>query len=556
MKIKTQILLNCILVLFLGTLMGQGYETKILHASRGNILDRNDKTIVYNQIHYNVYIEPMLLPKNFKEEKLINELGIKKNALTACLETESKGRCVIKENLSAEEIANHKTYIEDNDFLDISRVNTRRIPSKSVAQVLGYGMQNVDLNDSIDVGTFVGQSGIEASYDTLLRGINGYEYFALNTKGKRIGSYKEGELDTKPKDGLDIKLSLDIELQKYTESLLQNKKGCVVAIEPETGEILSLASSPNYNPNRLYSLNRNSQLQQLRTQEDEPLKNRTIQSIYSAGMLLAPVNLLFALEKNHIDNHHAFDCQESEIPCWDHYPVKSIRQALSVNCRPYIHHVLSTYMNADSVENQINEWNSFALSCGFGKSLGIDLHYEKTGELLAPEQIASLHPEQIENTITSLSLGDIFASPLQFANLAAIIANRGHYFTPHLLMQDSVWKKETVSVEKKHYFEIVEGMFKQVNQPDGIAKEAKVEKTSVSALLSTIENSTTEKNHSAIIAFAPKEEPKIALCVFIEESADQLDWVSKIASLVIAKYLQKPIHPKKEQSVKTATIGY
>ena len=535
----------------------------IQYPARGLIYDRNGELLVYNEAAYDLMVIPQQV-KNMDTLGLCNLLEIKKNEFldkfnTAQDYSKYKPSTFVKEISSLSYASIQEQLFKYPGFFVQTRT-LRKYPRNSAAHILGYiGEVNqsvIDKNHYYRSGDYIGKSGIESSYEDLLRGTRGVKRILVDVHNREKGSYQNGLTDTAAVTGTTIYTSIDIKLQEYGEQLMKNKIGSIVAIDPETGEILSLISSPNYNPNLLVGRDVQKNYPALSTDSLNPLFNRAIMAKYPPGSIFKTVQALVALEEGVISENTGFPCIKSLVNCHNHPPANNVSESIKMSCNPYYYQVFrreiqqkrSKSIFKDS-EIGLGIWSKKVKKFGFGIDMGVDFPGVKSG--FVPD-VAFYNKWYGEgrwafSTIYSLSIGqgEVGVIPLQMANLSAIIANRGYYYIPHFIKKidktekipSQFTKKQYVGVHQKYFNLVVDGMYRVVNEPGGTARRAKInDSILVCGKTGTAQNPHGE-DHSAFIAFAPKDHPKIAIAVYVENAGFGGTWAAPIASLMMELYL-------------------
>lgn len=394
---------------------------------------------------------------------------------------------------------------------------------------------------------------MEAQYEGWLSGRRGLQYKIVDAKGNEKGPFKQGELDVRCEPGKDLVLSIDIDLQVYGEWLLSNKKGSIVAIEPATGQILAIVSNPSYDPNRLTQQAIKQHFTALEKDPDCPLFHRPIMAMYPPGSIFKLVQALIGLQEQVIVPRTQCACNKKVVNCHAHPSPVNLHQAIQYSCNPYFYHVFRAIINQNVVTDTyadtcigLQKWTWYVKGFGFGKPLGIDLPYEKGGYV--PD--AHLYDAQYgvgkwkHTTIRSLGIGqgEILITPLQMVNFAAIMANRGFYYQPHLkLVPDMDVQKYVVGIDEVHFHRIVHAMHAVVT--NGSGSRAQVKGITVCGKTGTAEN-LHGKDHAVFMGFAPLENPQIAIAVYVENAGWGARAAAAIAGLMIEKYLKRVVTRK------------
>ena len=548
-----------------------------IYPERGYIYDRNQKLLVSNQPVYDL----MAIPENitlFDTLELSKILGVPKTELKKQIKTAKtfsvKLPSIIVGKISKERnaVIQEKVWKYQGFFLQKNSVRNYPVPIAS--NLLGY-VSEVNKNDMkrdnyYRLGELIGRQGIEEYYESFLRGRKGKKFFQKDRFNRIIGSYEEGKYDV-PKEGAqNLILTIDSELQRYGEELLKNKRGGIVAIEPRTGEVLSLVSAPSYDPSILVGRKRSKNYRKLALDTlAKPLFDRGLQAQYAPGSPFKTINALVALQEGVIDDKTAYLCQKG------HYYARGM--FMECHCRPGtknnllsgIYRSCNTYFAntyrriidraGENVEEGMNIWNSHLKSFGLGNYLGYDLPVGKKGFIPDADYYNYWYKKGGWKSATVVSnaigQGELLTTPIQMANFTAAIANRGYYIQPHFLKSvsngvlDKVYEKKTTSIDSIHFEKVIEGMFQVVER--GTARVAKIRGVEMCGKTGTVENfmkidgvKTQMTDHSIFIAFAPKDDPKIALAVYVENGYWGARWAAPIASLMIEKYLNGSVKRK------------
>ena len=443
---------------------------------------------------------------------------------------------------------------------------TLRKYSKPVAShALGY-VSEVDENiirkkPYYKSGDYIGTTGIEEAYEEELRGRKGVRIFLVDVYGRVKGSYEEGKFDTTAVQGKDIISTLDLDLQEYAETLMKGKSGSVVAIQPSTGEILTLVSSPWYDPGLLVGRIRSENFAKLQADTAKPIFNRATMASYPPGSTFKPVNGLIALQEKVITPSTMFGCDPGYlfVGCHVHETPLDLAGAVKNSCNSYFCQAFRRIMenpSYKSVTEAYNKWREYLDQFGFGRPLGSDLVNERPGFLPAASFYDNRYGQGRWKALTIISMaigqGEVGASPLQMANMTAAIANRGYYYSPHIVraIGDSLNKtrglsvRHEIKIDPENFESIIKGMDAAVNGGAGAtASIAAIDSITVCGKTGTAQN-PHGKDHSIFIAFAPKEKPEIAIAVYIENAGFGATYAAPVASLIIEKYLRGTIKRK------------
>lgn len=542
---------------------------EIVYPARGLIYDRNGKLIVHNQPSYDLKIAPYEL-EAFDSTELCDILGIDIQVLRNAIETVKKSprkrRDPFIKQLSPETYGRLKEKQYKFPGFYFSNRTLRKYKYELASHLLGY-IGEVDSSEIRDdryyeQGDYIGVSGIEKSYEPYLRGEKGRRYKLIDVRGREKGAYKEGKYDNDAETGNNVTLTIDAELQAYAEKLMANYQGSVVAIEPKTGEILAFVSAPFYNPALLVGRVREDNYKKLRRDTLKPIFNRATMALYPPGSTFKTVNALVALEENIIRPETKFGCKMGyyargvSMRCHHHDTPLDLSGAIKNSCNAYFAHTYKRTIDNpdfDGSDLAYNNWREHVMSFGFGAKLGVDLPSEKRGFIPKSSYYDRYYGENRwkAHTIISNAIGqgEILTTPLQIANLAAIIANKGYYITPHTVkdiqnidtLNRLYLQKNWVDIDTSYFSVIIEGMARAVNEsPGGTAPIARHNDFIICGKTGTAEN-PHGTDHSVFMAFAPKDDPQIAISVYVEYGKWGARYGAPIASLLIEKYLTDTI---------------
>lgn len=545
------------------------------YPSRGLIYDRNGKLLVYNEAVYDLMVIPRQV-KNIDTLEFCNLLKITKEEFIKKME---KARAystytpsIFEKQISKEDFAPIQEKIYQYDGFYAQSRTLRYYPEAVACHVLGYiGEVNEDMiakNPYYKKGDYIGMSGLEKSYEEILRGKKGSKITMVDVHNREKGSFKDGIYDTAAISGKNLYSTIDIELQKYAEALMKNKRGCIVAIEPSTGEVLCFVSAPYYDPNLLVGRVRGKNYKALAEDISKPLFNRVLMAEYPPGSIFKIAQALIALDMGVIQPNSGFVCDKSLVGCHGHPSATNVRDAIKMSCNPYFYRVFQrvvqqTNPNTGKIDSKygLMLWNEAAKRMGFGTRLDIDLPNVRKGYIPDTTFYNKWYPSGWNfHTIYSNSIGqgEVGVNPLQMANFAALVANRGWYITPHLVRSygDEKQKEKFVKYSQKNYSLIassywdlaVEGMWGVVHEAGGTARRAMIDDIAVCGKTGTAEN--IGEDHSVFISFAPKTNPKIAVAVYIENArGGGGTWAAPIASLVIEKYIKGEVERKEMEQM-------
>ncbi|PCH95042.1 MAG: penicillin-binding protein 2 [Bacteroidetes bacterium] len=525
------------------------------YPARGLVYDRNGKVMVYNQPAYDL----MVIPKHVKTLDTLdfcNLIDITKDEFLVKLKKAKRYSyykpSIFQEQLNSETYAalQEKMYKFDG-FLVYNR-SLRKYPYNAAASLLGYinevSGRIIEKDSYYSSGDYIGASGVEKSYEKELRGKKGVKVFMVDVFNRVKSSFREGAHDTLPEPGTNLKSTIDIELQQLGEKLMKNKRGSLVAIEPSTGEILAMVTSPTYDPNLLVGRVRSENYLKLQRDTLVPLFNRALMAQYPPGSIFKLVQALIALQEKAITPQTMFTCNKRLVNCHNHpYPL-DVFGSIQHSCNPYYYMVFKRILNQGKssnifIDTEIGfaKWREHIGNFGLGQRLGVDILSEQRGNIPTIEYYDKIYGRRHWKfeTVYSLGIGqgEILVVPLQMANLAAIFANRGYYITPHVIKKNnSDMDIHYTKIEEKYFNLVADAMAEVVMR--GTARRAQVDSITVCGKTGTAENPHGE-DHSVFIAFAPKYNPQIAVSVYVENSGFGGTWAAPIASLIIEKYLTR-----------------
>src|SRR5664279_966985 len=536
------------------------------YPARGLILDRNGKLIVYNQAAYDLMVVPAQVTK-IDTTSFCDLLGISKDLfrkqMNLAINYSRRASSVFLKQVSNETYARFQEKMFLYPGFYVQPRTLRKYSQPVASHVLGY-VSEVDENlirklPYYKPGDYIGKSGIEESYEKDLRGKRGVKIFLVDVFSRVKGSYAEGKLDTLAVQGTDITTGLDLDLQAYGEELMKNKRGSVVAIDPKTGEVLALISAPDYDPALLVGRVRSENFAKLLGDTVlQPLFNRATMASYPPGSTFKPVNGLIGLQEGVITPATLFECHRGYLflACHVHPSPLAIVGAIGNSCNAYF---CQTYRRVlenpayNSIADAYDKWKSYLDEFGFGNKLGTDFVNELSGFIPSTEYFDKYYGKNRWKALTVISMaigqGEIGTTPLQMENMTAAIANRGYYFTPHIVksigddhkIDPRFTVRHQISIDSVNFEEIVKGMAEAVNGGNGAtARVAALDSIIVCGKTGTAQNPHGD-DHSVFIAFAPKDHPKIAIAVYVENSGFGATYAAPVASLMIEKYLKGEI---------------
>jgi penicillin-binding protein 2 len=544
----------------------------INYPSRGMIFDRKGKLIVNNEVVYDLYITPKQVT-NLDTQLFCKLLSID----TAYFNVKSKEAInhsrflpsLFLKQIPQSVFANLQEYLFQFSGFYAEARNIRSYPYRSAGHVLGY-ISEVTPNDIkksnyYQLGDYIGVSGLELSYEQQIRGTRGVRYIQVDRFNREKGSYQNGELDTIPMAGRDLISTLDIELQTYGEELMKGKVGSIVAIEPATGEILAFVSSPSYDPNLLTGWGRGNNYKKLLDDSiGKPLINRPLAGEYPPGSTFKPLMGLIALQEHLTTTNYGFGCGGGYrlgnhiVGCHGHQYASNLKIATALSCNSYFCQLFKLVIQNDSsrsIPEAYENWKAHLNEWGMGVKTGIDLKNESDGNVPSSKYYDKMigEGEWKGTTIISLGIGqgEMLATPLQMANLVGGIANNGYWITPHLVkavindslaLKEKLFKHVTRITDTLYFNSLKVGMEGALKY--GTAKRvARADSITMAGKTGTAQNPHGE-DHSWFVAYAPKDNPKIAIAVVVENSGFGAKWAAPIASLMIEKYIRGYIKGK------------
>lgn len=543
----------------------QRIETQ--YPARGLIYDRNQKLLVYNQAAYDLMITPRQV-KVFDTTELISVLGISKEMLEKNIE-KCKRYSPYKASILISQITDTKYALLQEKLYRYTGffIQTRTLRKYNVAHsadVFGYigevSPGQIERDSSYASGDYIGINGLEKSYEKLLSGTKGEKILLVDNYNRIKGSYRNGEYDKPAIVGGNITTTLDIDLQEYAYQLMRNKRGAIVAIEPATGEILLKVSSPGYDPQLLVGLERTENFRKLQRDSTIPLFDRTIMAAYPPGSTFKTVQAMIGLQEKVITTETCFECHSGysfngqHMGCHHHASPLDLRGSIQNSCNPYYVNVWRRILEDNKYRNvreSYANWRKYAIAFGFGQKICPDFRNELSGSIPTQAYFDRIHKTQNWHWqyILSLSIGqgELLITPLQIANLAASIANRGYYMTPHIVRpvkkEESKVEKHTIPIDRGNFEVIVEAMEKAASA--GTARGAAIDSILVCGKTGTAQN-PHGKDHSIFMAFAPMDHPKIAIAVYIENGGFGATYAVPIAGLLMEKYLTGKISERRK----------
>ena len=555
------------------------------YPSRGLVFDRNNTLIVYNEAAYDL----MITPNQLKELDTTLLCTILKMDTLDLLNRINKAKnysnykaSVFMKQISVETYANLQEHLYLFPGFYARPRTLRKYPINAASHIVGYvgevSKKTVKKFPYYGEGDYIGISGIEKAYEDYLRGEKGLKYKLKDVHNNIKGSLENGNFDKPSVAGTNLTSTIDIYLQKYGEMLMKNKRGSIVAIEPSTGEILCLVSSPNYNPNELVGRKRNKNYLRLNNDTlEKPLFNRASLAQYPPGSTFKLINALIGLQEKTLSPQTLFSCnngfvygdEKRTMKCHPHRSPLNLTESIATSCNAYYCNVykdiIEKYPNS---YDGYNNWRNHVMSFGLGNWLNNDLPTGQKGHVPSESYYDNIYGKKRWKALTNLSLSigqdALLSTPIQMANMTAAIANRGYYYTPHIVKEienDSIdlrfKTKRLTTIDQKHFETIILGMKDVVEDTElGTSNNAKIDGIVICGKTGTAQNPHGE-DHSIFIAFAPMENPKIALAVYVENGGWGSTWAVPIASLMIEQYLTGTISRSLlEEKIKVGIIEY
>lgn len=543
-----------------------------IYPSRGMIYDRKGRVLVGNKLTYDILVTPRELEgRQFDTLALAQALG------TDTLYLRSKFRYYREHRrnigwrsevlLKRVDPEHYARFIEMKQF-DFPGINgvkrtTRDYPVNAGGNLLGYCSEVSDSYmqkhpGEYTSGDYAGMTGIEAAMEENLRGEKGYSIKVRSSDSRIRDSYKNGELDKEAVPGRSVTTCIDADLQSYGQQLMHNKVGALVAIEPSTGEILALVSSPCIDVNCLDDFG--SHYNEIISNKYRPMFNRAVASSYPPGSVFKLVNGLVGLQEGVLSTSTRYPCtggyhygkdKEKKVGCHNHYSPLNLNQAIMMSCNGYFCYVMKSIVEnpeCGGVRGGLAKWKEYVESFGFGHKLGSDFPSEKGGQIPGPGRYDKIYRRWNANTVISLSIGqgEIGCTPLHIANLAAIMANRGYYYIPHIIKESDgiqidpkYHEKHYTLVDRENFEKVIPGMYMAVNAGPGSGATAwsgAVPGLEICGKTGTAQNPRGDDN-SVFICFAPKDDPKIAVAAYIENAGFGATWAVPMATLLVERYL-------------------
>lgn len=547
-------------------------DKQVRYPSRGNIYDRKKEILTYNKPIYDLECIYKNLDVDMDTTLFCELLEIDRATFLKKIEKNWRSKQFHKalpftflSKISPEKYSKFQEQLfRFPGFYPVIR-NIRSYPHENAAHVLGY-LSEADINliakEGSDYarGDYVGQSGLEKIYENELKGKKGVKFLMRDNVGREVSAFNDGKLDSMSQEGIDLYSTLDLDLQAYCEKLMTNKRGSIVALEPSTGEILSMVSSPGYNPNLLnLDEDRGKAFKQLMSDKiQKPLLDRSISAKYPPGSIFKPILSLIAFQEgvfspwSKVSCNSYYEYRTFKFGCHHHTSADNVKQALLHSCNSYFFEMVRKLIEKEGYNNPdigLNILRSHLDDFGLGRKLGVDIPNEKAGFVPDPKYYDDLYRNSggkwKSTYIMSIGIGqgELDLTTLQMANLAAIIANRGYWIKPHLIkgfsqgskISDEYTAKRMVRINQEHFDPVIDGMRMAILY--GTGHRANTAGITICGKTGTSQNPHGD-DHSVFYAFAPKDDPKIALAIYVENAGFGGDIAAPIAGLVIEKYLK------------------
>ena len=555
------------------------------YPGRGLIYDRNGELLVYNEAAYDLMVTPREI-KTLDTTLLCEILKIDKSdvakRLTKCRRYSSYKASIFMKQISTETYATLSEKMFELPGFYVQSRTLRKYPKKIGAHLLGYvGEVNkhiIQKNEYYKEGDYIGITGIEKAYEKQIRGEKGMQLLLKDVHNNIKGSFQNGKFDVPAIKGKNITTTIDLQLQAYGEALMQGKRGSIVAIEPSSGEILCLISAPSYDPNLLVGRKRTSNY--ILLDEDsinKPLYNRAALAQYPPGSTFKLVNALIGLQEKTIYGGSKYKClggfdfgvENRKMGCHEHRSPLNLKEAIATSCNAYFCYVYKGIIEKySSVYEGYDTWYKYVSSFGLGNWLNNDLPTGKKGFLPSSNYYDKMYKKGGWKALTNISLAigqdALLTTPIQMANMTAAIANKGFYYTPHVVKEiegDTIpsrfLKPNQTMIDSEHFDLVIRGMQEVIDDTElGTSNAAKMQNISVCGKTGTAENPHGE-DHPIFIAFAPKENPQIALAVYVENGGWGSTWAVPIGSLMLEEYLTDNVNRLKlEKSILEGVIEY
>jgi penicillin-binding protein 2 len=551
--------------------------------ARGLVYDRNGKLVIYNEATYDLMVIPRQA-KNIDTIELCRLLGITGDGYSQRMKKARAYSSYAPSFFEREIPKETYGYLQEKMIhfpgFFVQARTLRKYPLPIAAHTLGYigevGQSIVEKDSYYKPGDYIGISGLEKSYEKELRGKKGLKIRMVDVFNREKGSFRNGKYDSVSIAGQDLYTTLDADLQAYGEQLMINKRGSIVAIEPSTGEILALVSSPTYDPNLLAGHDRAKNYVKLLSDTKEiPLFNRALMAQYPPGSTFKILNALIGQQMGVISAETRYPCSQGfhmgnvTVKCHSHASPLNLSESIQQSCNSYYSYAFKAIIEKSgykSTREAFIAWRDIVMSFGYGQKFNFDLPNELAGNIPTPEHYDKLHGKNRWRALSIISLGigqgEILVTPLQLANFTAIMANRGYFYIPHIVkgigkekhIDKRFTTKTYTKVQEKYFNIVVEGMHQVIEA--GTGRGAQIPNIKMAGKTGTAQNPHGE-DHSIFILFAPLDHPKIAISVIVENGGFGAAWAAPIASLMVEKYLNRKIErPDMEKKMLEGKIYY
>ena len=536
----------------------------VLQPVRGLVFDRDSNLIVSNEPAFDIIVVPREVTK-IDTTVFCNSINIPKadfiEKLNSAIKYSKYRESIFEKQIDAITAANFREKLYQFPGFYLRKVTKRIYPHKKLGHLIGFmgevNAKKMKEDNFYIKGDLHGVSGIEASYENKLRGEKGMSIRLVDVHNRTQGKFNNGEYDTLAIRGKNLISTIDIELQNYGNELLNDKLGSIVAINPKNGEILSLISSPNFDPEKLSGKNRSNNYKKLINKRTKPMFNRALLGEYPPGSTFKIINSLICLQEKTLNVSNFYNCdgkyffeKDRSVKCHKHKSMVNLSDAIKYSCNTFFCENFEKYFNKfDSSEKAYKNWFAHVTSFGIGDWMNNDFFSGRKGLLPKADYYNNYYGKNNWNSSTIISMsigqGELLITPIQLANVSAIIANRGFFYTPHIIktienelsIDSNFINKKFCSIDEEHFKYVIEGMFDVVNSKNGTAYNPEIERFNICGKTGTAQNPHGD-DHSIYIAFAPKNDPEIAIAVFIENAGWGSKWAAPIGNNLIQKYFE------------------
>ncbi|MEZ5046201.1 MAG: penicillin-binding protein 2 [Chitinophagaceae bacterium] len=571
--------------------IGQAVYLKKMYPPRGIVYDRRGEILLNNSVVYDLVVEPKKIHEHFDTLYLCKLLNVPVSDFDKSFKKMvtrygwNQKHLAIFRNLSPTIVARLQENLHEFVGVDLLEHSERTFDQACGGSFMGYineiSEKQLEKEEyaEYEKGDYIGITGIEKQYEEILKGKQGVQYLLRDVKQRIQGPYKGGQLDQAPQPGLPLELYLDAKLQKLTEEMMANKLGSAVAIDPKTGGILAFASGPSFDPQLLTGINKGNNLSEMLQSATKPLFNRVIKANYPPGSTFKPITALVALDEGVISPSYGYACGGGYFGCGRRIGcthrggghARNLGYAIAYSCNSYFCHIFRLAIDAPKYKNVhvgLQRWKNYMSEFGLGHPVGIDIPFENGGNIPDSNYFNKIYGQKWSScnmSIIGMGQGEVLLTPLQMANSMCIIANKGYYYIPHfvksigkdsnhVLIKKYKEKHVVANIADSAYQYVIGGMQGVVDF--GTARIARIPGIVVCAKTGTAQNEriingkrVKLQNHSMFVAFAPRENPKIAVAVAIENSGYGATWAGPIASLMIEQYLNDTIAPRRKYMV-------